>query len=99
MGSSFESSITRATGNNFADLYVRSMLDKRVEVKENKNKFLLEKYFKNIDELNTWEEYLRKKNIAYSSKKQINRGQIAVIKIWHNDESIVEMITKKFGIE
>ncbi len=99
MGSSFESSITRATGNNFADLYVRSMLDKSVEVKENKNKFLLEKYFKNTDELNTWKKHLKKKNIDYTYKKQVNRGQIAVIKIWHDDESVIEIIAKKLGIE
>ncbi len=98
MGGGFEPPISRATGNHFADLYICSMLDKEVKIQHNKNIFLLEKYFRNTTELNSWKAYLKEKGIDYSYKPWVTRGQIAVIKIWHNDEAIIKRITKKFGV-
>ncbi len=99
MGGGFEASISKVTGNHFADLYVRSMLGKEVILSKNKNLFLLEKYFRNMEEYNTWKSYLNERLISYSTKPWVYRGQIAVLRVYHEEETVIKALGEHFKMD
>ncbi len=99
MGGGFESSILEVTGNHFADLYVRSMLGKEVALTKKKNLFLVEKYFKNTKEYNDWKNYLEKQGISYSTKTKNYRGQILLLRVYHEDEAVIKALGENFNMD
>ncbi len=99
MGGGFEASISKVTGNHFADLYIRSMLGKEITMSDNRNTFLLEKYFRDEDEYADWKNYLDEQQIGYLSKPWIYRGQVAVLKIYLEDKELVRSIGKYFNMD
>ncbi len=99
MGGGFEASISKVTGNHFADLYVRSMLGKEVVLSKNNNLFLLEKYFRNTKEYNAWKRYLHEHHINYSTKPRVYRGQIAVLWIYHEEETVIKALGEHFKMD
>lgn len=64
MGGGFEQPISDITGTNFCDIYINSMLDQSIEIK-NKGTMLFDKYFKDSEDFKRWRKYLDQKKISY----------------------------------
>lgn len=99
MGGGFEQPISNVTGNSFADLYVKSMLDTLESTTvNNKNHYLLQKYFQYADELELWKGYLTQENIKYSFSPLNYRGHIGMMNIYNDDKQKMLNIANKFDL-
>lgn len=99
MGGGFEQPISNVTGHSFADLYVKSMLNTlESTMVNNKNHYLLQKYFQYADELELWKAYLAQENIEYSFSPLSYRGHIGMMNIYNADKQKMLNIANKFDL-
>lgn len=99
MGGGFEQPISNVSGNNFAELYTMSMLDRLDSLHFiNKNTFLLQKYFQYDKELVDWKVFLDRENISYSFKRLSYRGHIGMLNIYSDSEEIMGKIADKYNL-
>lgn len=99
MGGGFEKPISNVTGNNFADLYIASMLDRLHDINLiNENNYLLQKYFQEPKEFELWKQYLEKQHINYNYKSLGYRGHIGMINIYHHDKQTMLLLAEHFNL-
>lgn len=99
MGGGFEQPISNVTGYSFAELYAKSMLNTlESTIVNNKNHYLLQKYFQYADELEAWKLYLAQENIAYTFKPLFYRGHIGMMNIYHHDKNVMIALADQFDL-